>query len=118
MTQREDHAYVLDVREAGAAIEAFVRGASRDAFLASDEKQSAVLLKIIVMGEATKRLSREFRTRHAQIPWADIAGMRDRLVHGYDQWDLEEVWKVATIDITKLLRDLDRLLGTLDLRAE
>jgi uncharacterized protein with HEPN domain len=85
MTKREDRAYVLDIRAAGADIESFVRGISRNAFLASDEKQSAVLLKIIVMGEATKRLSKAFRDSHVQVPWNDVAGMRDRLVHGYDR---------------------------------
>jgi uncharacterized protein with HEPN domain len=64
----------------------------------------------MVMGEAVKRLSAEFRTQHPKVPWMLIAGMRDKLIHGYDIVDLEQVWKTAVADITELLTLLDPLL--------
>jgi uncharacterized protein with HEPN domain len=63
----------------------------------------------MVIGEAVKRLSLEFRARHSGIPWSDIAGMRDHLIHGYDIVDLEEVWKTVTVDVPDLLTALEPL---------
>jgi uncharacterized protein with HEPN domain len=74
--------------------------------------QSAVLYQLIVMGEAVKRLSIEFRTQHAEIPWSLIAGMRDHLIHGYDIVDWDEVWKTATSDVPDLLAKIVPLLPT------
>ena len=54
--------------------------------------QDAVIRCLEVLGEATKRLSREIRIEHTQVPWRAMAGMRDVLIHAYDQIDLEEVW--------------------------
>jgi len=64
----------------------------------------------MVIGEAVKRLSQDFRTRHPEIPWTLIAGMRDKLIHGYDIVDLDEVWKTADADVPDLLSLLEPLL--------
>jgi len=56
-----------------------------------------------------KRLSDEFRTGHPEIPWAMIAGMRDKLIHEYDAVDLQEVWKTVTTDIPHLISMLEPL---------
>jgi uncharacterized protein with HEPN domain len=63
-----------------------------------------------VIGEAVKRLSEEFRARHPEIPWARIAGMRDKLIHQYDAVDLDEVWKTVTKDIAPLISFLEPLV--------
>jgi uncharacterized protein with HEPN domain len=107
---RRDSASILDMTLAAQTIAELVEGFDRSAFLADPRTQFAILYQITVLGEATKRISREFRSRHPTIPWRDIAGMRDRLVHDYDNVDLEEVWKVATIEAPQLLADLQPLL--------
>ena len=56
-----------------------------------------------VIGEAVKRLSKEFRATYSEIPWTLIAGMRDNLIHGYDLIDWDEVWKTSTTDVPDLL---------------
>ncbi len=63
-------------------------------FLSNDEKQDAVLRRILIIGEATKRLSPEFRENYSNIPWREIAGMRDVIVHDYNRVDIEAVWDV------------------------
>jgi len=64
----------------------------------------------MVMGEAVKRLSPDFRARHSEIPWPLIAGMRDKLIHGYDIVDMNEVWRTAVVDVPDLLSSLEPLL--------
>jgi len=63
-----------------------------------------------VIGEAVKRLSEEFRAQHPEIPWARIAGMRDKLIHQYDAVDLDEVWKTVTKDIAPLISFVEPLI--------
>ena len=84
------------------------------AFEADLKTQSAVLHQLMVMGEAVKRLSQPFRERHAEIPWASIAGMRDCLIHGDDIVDLGEVWKTCTVDVPFLLEAMEPLVPQSD----
>ena len=63
-----------------------------------------------MIGEAVKRLSKEFRSSHSDVPWALIAGMRDNLIHGCDLTDWDEVWKTATKDIPDLLDKIESYL--------
>ena len=62
--------------------------------------------------KAVKRLSDSFRAEHDEIPWAAIAGMRDKLIHQYDAVDLDEVWKTVTTDIGPLIVFLERFVLT------
>lgn len=62
------------------------------------------------MGEATKRLSREFRSQHPEVPRDDVAGMRDIIAHQYDRLDLDIVWQVIQRNIPELLRMITPLL--------
>lgn len=73
-------------------------------------RQSAVLHRLLVLGEAAKRISRPFRAAHPEIPWSQMAGMRDRLIHGYDEVDLDEVWRTVTRDVPALLEQIEPLL--------
>ena len=75
--------------------------------------QSAVIHQFVVFGEAVKRLSQDVRDVHTKIPWKRMAGMRDYLVHKYDAIDLEIVWNAATIQIPKLIEDLEQILKKL-----
>ena len=104
-----DEASVLDIILACRRILDFTKGQGLVAFLADAKTQAAVLHEIQVIGEATKRLSDPFRDSHPTVPWSDIAGMRDKLIHDYDDVDLEEVWKVVDLDIPTLLAYLEPL---------
>jgi uncharacterized protein with HEPN domain len=105
-----DGATLLDIAKAARLIGAFLEGVKPDAFCANAEKQSAVLHQITILGEAVRRLSREFRNQHGQIPWQQVAGMRDRVVHGYDKVDLTRVWSTATQEVPELLTLIEPLL--------
>ena len=107
---RRDESSLLDIAEAARLVLAFTRDVTKVSFLDDLKTQSAVLHQLLVVGEAVKRLSREFRAQHPAIPWLLIAGMRDHLIHAYDTVDLDEVWKTATRDVPELLAAIEPLL--------
>lgn len=78
--------------------------------MADDEKQSAILYQVIVLGEATKRHLSEFCSRHAEIPCKEIAGMRDIRTHQCDRINLETLCDVIHRDVPQLLSFLQPLL--------
>jgi len=105
-----DDATLLDIARAARLVLEFVRDYSEPEFFQDSKTQSAVLHQLLVIGEATKRLSSEFRAQHGDMPWSLIAGMRDKLIHAYDAVDLGEVWQTATRDIPSLLAELKAIL--------
>ncbi len=105
-----DETILLDVVRAARLVQEFKQGMDKAAFLQDIKTQSAVLHQLMVMGEAVKRLSQDFRSHHPEVPWALVAGMRDKLIHGYDIVDLDEVWRTADVDVPGLLSLLEPLL--------
>jgi len=105
-----DEATLLDIARAARLVLEFKQDMDKATFLKDIKTQSAILHQLMVMGEAVKRLSQDFRTRHPEIPWTLIAGMRDKLIHGYDIVDLNEVWKTADADVPDLLSLIEPLL--------
>jgi uncharacterized protein with HEPN domain len=104
-----DEAHLLDILKAARLAVEFKGRADKDAFLADAKTQSAVLHQLLVIGEAVKRLSREFRAAHPEVPWKLIAGTRDKLIHFYEGVDLEEVWKMLTSDLPELIHLIEPL---------
>lgn len=83
-------------------------------FLNDSKTQDACVRQLEISGEATKRLSRQVRERFTDIPWRDIAGMRDRLIHQYIDVDLMIVWLVITENATPLLISIETIIETLE----
>jgi uncharacterized protein with HEPN domain len=104
-----DDATLLDILRAARLALEFRANLDRTAFLTDLKTQAAVLHELLVLGEAAKRFSAEFREEHPDVPWKAIAGMRDRLLHGYDDVDLELVWKTVDEDLPALVRRLEEL---------
>jgi uncharacterized protein with HEPN domain len=105
-----DIAAILDAIQAGDDAIAFVAGMDRGAFLLDRKTQAAVQHKLLVLGEAIKRVSDTGRQRHPQIAWHAAARTRDRLIHGYDSVDLDLVWRILAKDLPELLAQLRKLL--------
>lgn len=105
-----DDATILDILKAAQLSVEFAANLDQESFYADLKTQSAVVHQLLVLGEAVKRLSNQFREDNPQIPWRLIAGMRDNLIHGYDVVDLEEVWNTIIRDIPKLLHLLEPLV--------
>lgn len=109
-----DSASLLDIVRDGELILQFAQGVSREQLESDVMRQSAILYQITIMGEATKRLSREFRGQHTEVPWDDIAGMRDIIAHQYDRLDMNIVWQVIQRNIPELLSIIVPLLPVQD----
>ena len=88
----------------------FLEGISEDEFYENVEKQDAVLRRLEIIGEAVKHLPDEIRENHPDIPWRQIAGMRDIIIHEYFGITLEMVWIVATEDILDLKRKVEEII--------
>lgn len=102
--------YIDDILDAMDKAEAFVAGMDYGQFEEDIRTTFAVIRALEIIGEAVKRLPADFRTRYPHIPWKDMAGMRDKIVHGYDVIDLRIVWKVVKQDIPVLRPLLQQIL--------
>ena len=111
-----DAASLKDIVHAARLAVSFIEGMTRDEFLGDVMRQSAVIRQIEIMGEATKRLSKSFRAEYPEIRWKDVAGMRDVLIHAYDQVEPNEVWVAATISIPALLAAIEPILSSYESR--
>ena len=90
---RDQTIYLRDILDAIDSIESFVTGMDFAAFQQDDKTYSAVVRKLEVIGEATKQVPDEIRQRKPEIPWKEMAGMRDRLIHAYFAIDVKLVWR-------------------------
>src|SRR5260221_14531233 len=90
-----NQAYLLDILHSANLILEFTYKIDYEAFLEDPMRQDAVVRRTEIIGEATKRLSKEFRDEHPEIPWKEMAGMRDKVIHRYDELDFEKIWKVV-----------------------
>lgn len=107
----KDETYLKHIRDAIWAVETYTDGLVYEDFVEDNLIQDGVVRQLGIIGEATKNLSSDFRDSHKDIPWRDMTGMRDKLIHGYNRIDLDIVWKTVQEDLPKLKKQIARLLG-------
>lgn len=113
---KDDRLYLVHILERIERIET-VTSAGKDEFLTDATVQEAVAYSFEVMGEAVKRLSAATTERAPQIPWREMAGLRDVLIHGYDRIYWDEVWKVVSQDLPQLKPQIQGLLDEMNEEA-
>jgi len=104
--------YLEHIREAAATACVYVEGMSKADFLADTRTQQAVVMNLIIIGEAATKLLQDhsgFTGRHADIPWRSMKGMRNRIAHGYFEINLDVVWDTVQTALPALLNDLRSL---------
>jgi uncharacterized protein with HEPN domain len=106
-----DAVYLKHIRDAISRIEQYTKAVKYDDFIRNNLIQDGVIRQLEIIGEATKRLSTEFKNKHSHIPWKDIAGMRDKLIHNYLGVDIDAVWDTLKKDIPALKREIKKILN-------
>ena len=107
---RRDEAFLLDMLIAARDAVNFASKLARDEFRESRLHQQAIAKALETVGEAAARVSEETRKASPDIPWRDVIGMRNRLVHGYFDLDLDKVWETVQSDLSPLIAALEPLV--------
>lgn len=87
-----DASHLLDIITSARMICRYLKGVERNEFMKNVQLQDSVIRRLGIIGEAAGRVSTRFREQNATIPWAQMIGMRNRTIHGYDAVDLDIVW--------------------------
>ena len=103
---KKDKAYLIDMLDAISDIEVFIANVNEAEFYKNKEKKYAVVRALEIIGEAAKNLSKELRAKHKEIPWKEIVGMRDKLIHWYFGIKWELVWETVKNKIPELKNQL------------
>lgn len=106
--------YLDDILESIERIEEYTRELVYEDFFENRQTQDAVMRRITIIGEAAKRIPDEISTRYAEVPWRDIADMRNKLVHEYSGIRIDQVWAVIEKNLAPLKRTVERMLRELE----
>ena len=111
---KRDKAYLKHILDAISNIEKFIEGIEKEDFLGNVEKQYAVLRGLEIIGEATKNLSEKLKTKYPHIPWKEIGGMRDKLIHQYFGVNLDLVWETIKTKLPELKNQILQIVKEME----
>src|SRR2546423_10228100 len=111
MPKRDPDLLLEDIRLALRRIERYTRGMQREEFLVDEKTIDAVVRNLEIIGEAVRWLREDFKLQHVDVPWGQIAGLRNRIVHDYFGLDLAIIWQVLQNSLREFERQLDQIKG-------
>ena len=108
--RRDDASFLLDMLDAARDAVVFAEAVSYEEFVEDRRNQLAILKAVEIVGEAASRISAGTRQAHPEVPWREIVGMRNRLVHAYFEIDLHLVWGTVQDRLPPLIAQLEPLV--------
>ena len=109
MSKRSDQDWLSDIQEAIRRIEKYCENLTYSQFAIDSKTQDAVLRNLGIMGEAVKNLSKKFKSSHSDIPWSDIAKLRDKLIHHYFGVNIDIIWDVIESYLPEVSKKLHKI---------
>ncbi len=106
MKQNRDVVLIAHILDAISEIESFVKNTTYPEFFKDTMKRAAVVRNLEIVGEAASKISKEFQKKNSTIPWSDIVGMRNKLIHDYFDVDYGIVWEVVQSDLNVFKKGL------------
>lgn len=106
--------FIEDIAECIKKIEEFVGNMDFEEFMNDDKTSSAVIRKLEIIGEATKNVPREVRQKYKELPWSDMARMRDKIIHAYFGINYKIVWNVLRKRLPEIKPEIERILKDLE----
>ena len=110
MSERIDKDFLAHIIEAVRRTTSYTEKVTYEEFLKDIKTQDAVIRNIEIIGEAIKNLSEEIRNRYSEIPWKNMAGMRDKLIHHYFGVNFSIVWKIAKEELPEIVKKIEKLV--------
>ena len=104
------NSYLYDIKIACDRIQQFIEGMDLTTFSSDLMCQDAVIRRIEIIGEASTKIDPLFQEEHSEIPWYLMRGMRNRLIHDYNEIDIDLVWQTIQVDIPDLKKKIERIL--------
>jgi len=114
MSKRDTHATLSQIATHARHAQDLCAGKTLTELLSDWKTQLALERALEILGEAVKRLPAQVCEAYPAVPWRLVAGMRDRLIHGYDEVDYEILWNVVNEDLPDLLKTVDRMISELE----
>ncbi|NOZ51220.1 MAG: DUF86 domain-containing protein [Chloroflexi bacterium] len=111
MGRHDDVMYLRHIYDATENIQRYLQGVGKEEFGRTSLLQDGVIRQLEIIGEATRHLSKSLRQQYTEVPWQDIAGMRDKLIHDYFGVDIDTVWLAATEDVPELSEKVKEILS-------
>lgn len=108
--------YIKDILKYMERAEKYIGGLNFEEFIKDNKTCDAVIRCIEIIGEATKNVPDDMRKKYPSIPWRDMAGMRDKIIHGYFEVDCETVWLVVKEEIPKLKPMITKVIKDIEKR--
>lgn len=108
---KDTHVYLDDIVESSKKITAYINGKDKTTFANDIALQDAVIRRLSIIGEAIKRLPQDFRDKHPEIEWRKATGMRDVLIHNYDEVEVDQVWLTITDILPHFKEQIEKLLN-------
>jgi uncharacterized protein with HEPN domain len=108
--KKDDTVYLQHILDAILRIETYTHGVSKEEYLQDSLLQDGVVRQLEIIGEASTNLSQEFQDKYSEIPWGQIIGLRNRIVHAYFDINLDVTWDIVHGDIPELKKQIESIL--------